>query len=99
LRELIEGAGYPTLRPTLTDRLLADYIADHPDIITQWSMYSDDKRTTDGWYFVHEVDSWIVGRLGLRGKRAVEHRYNSAAEACARFVLAELDFWTALQSS
>ena len=99
LHELIDTSGYRHLRPSLSEGLIADYLAEHPELVAQWSMYSDDKRTSGGWYFLHEADSWVVGRLGPAGNRSDELHFDSASEACARFILLELDFWMNLQRS
>lgn len=58
-------------------------------------MYSDDKRTSGGWYFLRRGHRWIVGRLESQ-PRPDEREYDSQFEACAHFILLELDFWTGL---
>jgi hypothetical protein len=99
LRELLDATGYRLLRPGLTVGVLTEYLTDHPEVVTQWSRYSDDKRTSGGWYFLESGTSWSVGRLGPHAARTDDHHYASPPEACANFILQELDFWVNLQTS
>ena len=98
LRELLEATEYRQLRADLTEPAIADYLASHPDVASEWSMYSDDKRTSGGWYFVHRDHRWIVGRVESE-PRHDEREYESRLEACAHFILLELDFWASLSES
>ena len=96
LRELLAASGYRGLRPSLTETGIAEYLGHHPELVTQWSMYSENKRTTGGWYFTQSGYVWIVGRLGSRGARSDERTHDSRPEAGAQFILLELDFWSSL---
>lgn len=93
LRDLLEASDYARHRPSLTVATLAEYLADRPEVVTQWSMYSDDKRTSGGWYFLGRGQVWTVGRLGPNAVPTDERHYGSAVDACAEFILLELDFW------
>ncbi|HSQ32230.1 MAG TPA: hypothetical protein VLN49_20385, partial [Gemmatimonadaceae bacterium] len=72
---------------------LAEYLRAHPSTIDTWLRYSADKRTSSGWYFVHE-SAWFVGYVGSsdtldRGVAA--ESFDDPATACAMFILRELD--------
>jgi len=96
LRELLMASNYRQLRPDISAEILCGYLADHPEVVTQWSMYSEDKRTSGGWYFLNYGRAGTVGRLGPRATRIDERHYGSAVEACAHYILEELDFWAGL---
>jgi hypothetical protein len=96
LRELLKASDYRRLRPDITEAAVAEYLADHPEVVTQWSMYSDDKRTRGGWYFLDDGNLWAVGRVGPKGARTDERKCRSPSDACAHFVLLELDFLASL---
>jgi hypothetical protein len=91
LRDLLKASDYARHRSSLTVATLAEYLVDRPEVVTQWSMYSDDKRTSGGWYFLERGQGWTIGRLGPNAVPTDERHYDSAAEACAEFILLELD--------
>jgi hypothetical protein len=99
LSEVVADSGYLDLRANLTDAILADYLEEHPEVVKQWALYSGNKRTNGGWYFLCDPDAWIVGRLGPDMRRTDESQYPSAGDACACFILAELDSWVSLGGS
>ena len=90
LRTGISDSGYPKVRPGLTDEVLVHYLRSRPELVTHWLRYSGSKRTTSGWHLLDDGDHWTVTRLLPR--RSGEH-YGSLRQACAHFILAELDFW------
>jgi len=93
LRDLLNASDYARHRSSLTVASLAEYLVDRPEVVTQWSMYSDDKRTSGGWYFLERGQEWTVGRLAPNAVPTDERHCGSVVEACADFILLELDFW------
>jgi hypothetical protein len=90
LADVVAETGYRDLRPTLTRQGISDYLARHPGLGLGWLRYSEDKRTPGGWYLLHPSREWIVGRLdGPEQER--ELRFRSGPEACAEFIVRELD--------
>lgn len=90
LRNAVSATGYRELRPLLTRDAIAGFLSRHPGLVREWLRYSEDKRTSGGWYLLHPTSGWIVGRLaGPEEER--ELRFGSGAEACAEFILRELD--------
>ena len=86
---LVES-GYREVRRELSRAELADYLARHPSRIRDWVRYSEEKQTSGGWYLLHPTAEWIVGRLaGPEEER--ELRFRAGPEACAEFILRELD--------
>jgi hypothetical protein len=90
LRDLVAETGYRDLRPTLTGKEIAAYLARHPGLVLKWLRYSEDKRTSGGWYLLHPSTGWVVGRLTGPDKER-ELRFATGPEACAEFILRELD--------
>ena len=91
LRASLAASEYRRLRSALDVDILVEYLRAHPEVVVEWLMYSDDKRTPGGSYFLERRGLWSVGQLD-----ANERTYPSAAEACAHFILEELDFWSAV---
>jgi hypothetical protein len=90
LRDLVAETGYRDLRPTLSREEIAGYLAKHPGLVLEWLRYSEDKRTSGGWYLLHPSTGWLVGRLAGPDEER-EFRFGSGPEACAEFILRELD--------
>jgi hypothetical protein len=90
LRDLVAAVGYEEVRPALTRQDLTEHLARHPGLVLEWLRYSEDKRTSGGWYLLHPSTGWLVGRLaGPEQER--ELRFGTGPEACAEFILRELD--------
>jgi hypothetical protein len=62
----------------------------HPNIEDDWIAYSEDKRTSGGWYV---TESCEVGRVT---DPASISRFASFPEVVAEFVIRELDYWSGL---
>jgi hypothetical protein len=60
----------------------------HRDFVEEWLAYSEDKRTSGGWYLTRSGE---IGELGDPDSRV---RFGSLEEAVAEYVVRELDFWT-----
>jgi hypothetical protein len=70
--------------------MLAEAVRAHPELVDQWLLYSDDKRTSGGWGFNKLATQWSVDG----GQPRVSDRFSTGAAGCAAFVLRELDFWS-----
>jgi hypothetical protein len=88
--QLLDERRYRQLRAGITVADVLNYLIHHPEVVEEWWLYSGDKRTAGGWYFDKDGDEWIVGTLWWDD--VLPRHFGTAAEACARFVLNELDF-------
>jgi hypothetical protein len=86
----VDESGYREARPMLTREDLSAHLARHPKLVLDWLRYSEDKRTSGGWYLIHPASGWVVGRLG-GSEQEREIRFGSGPDACAEFILRELD--------
>ena len=80
---------YSALRATIEPTDLVPLIQADETLCEEWLAYSQDKRTSGGWYL---LEDYSVGRLNPKAEVAPE-RYQSREEGVANFVLRELDFW------
>jgi hypothetical protein len=78
------------LRPYFTESDLLRHLKEHPALIEEWLLYSDDKRTDGGWYLSRD------GTIGQVSRPGEEIRFPSLEEAVAAYVVRELDFWEKL---
>lgn len=90
---LIKQSNYSRSSPEITEEAIREALADQPDLVDDWLKWSEDKRTSTGWYFTKQTDgAYIVGHI-LKGKDEPERsRYlHDPIAACACFVKLEVD--------
>ena len=90
LRNALSRAGYVEARKHFDSQDLIPLIRTHQEFIEQWLMYSEDKRTTSGWYL---RDTGEVGRVDEPNDPL---RFGSIEKAVAEYVVRELDYWAAV---
>jgi len=91
LHEALERTNYIELRKTFGQDDLIEIIRKHPVLVSDWFAYSEDKRTSGGWYLKKPSE---IGQVGNPDSRK---SFDSFEEAVAQYVLKELDFWAAVQ--
>ena len=87
MREALARAAYSSHRGSLNVEDLLAVIKVDPRYVDQWCAYSEDKRTSTGWYLLREGE---VGEIGVSASIAC---FESIEEATAIYVLRELDYW------
>lgn len=90
LRDALIQTKYAELRPNFGPKELMPLIQGNPSLTEEWIAYSEDKRTSGGWYLTQGGE---IGRVGIPESRT---QFGSIEEAVAEFVVRELDYWTAL---
>lgn len=89
LREALKHSDYARLRPEFDSSDLVPLLRANPDLMNDWIMYGEDKRSSCG-YWVSE-DTFEVGSLQAPDGTL---RLKSLDEAIAEFVVRELDYWS-----
>jgi hypothetical protein len=87
VRDALKRTGYVGYRPMFKASDLLSLIAADPALVEDWLAYSEDKRTSGGWYVLR------TGEIGQVSNPASRITYSSIEEAIAEFVLRELDYW------
>jgi len=62
----------------------------NPVFIKSWLLYSEDKRSSSGWYIKENLNHWIIGYLD-NGVIENEKVFESKYEACAEFIISEIN--------
>ena len=88
VHEVVRASGYPDFRGRFAARELADYLRAHPEVIESWVAYSQDKRTSEGWYL---RPPYSIGRVTRAPPPMREVQHVDLGAACAAFIIAELD--------
>jgi len=87
-RSAVRASGYASIRDQVTPADVARHLEQNPAYIDAWELYSLDKRTSGGWYFVREESGWRVGSVSISYP---DEYFESVAEACSQFVLREVE--------
>lgn len=87
---LLKETGYFEMHDQVSDDSIQKMLNHHPDCIDEWIIYSQNKRTSSGWYFKQEgKDSYIVGYFGGTDSENVQLRFADRIAACAAFIKRE----------
>jgi hypothetical protein len=90
--ELLRQTGYFQLCDEVSEADIRETLVQHPECVDEWISYSQDKRTSSGWYIKQE-DSTIykVGCFLPKGGKSIETSYVNRTDACAAFIKHELE--------
>ncbi len=94
LRDALSRVKYSAFRSQLEPGVILAALKQNEALVDQWVMYSEDKRTSDGWYIL--TDKREIGRVGDPDSVICFARLD---EAVAEYVLRELDFWAGLRGA
>jgi hypothetical protein len=87
LRDALRLTRYRELREGFQESDLLPLLKAHPAVVEEWLAYSEDKRTSGGWYVLRD------GQMGQVDAPAALTQFPSIEEAVAAYVVRELDFW------
>lgn len=83
---------YLSLRKEFCSKDLVPLIQSRKDFINEWIIYSEDKRTSGGYYI---MEDGVIGQVD----EPETMRFGSIEEAVAEYIVKELDFWAAVGKS
>lgn len=90
LTQLLKEFNISRDHPTITSEEIKEYLKGNTDLIESWLLYSMNKRTSEGWYFIkNNTTTYMVGYL-LKDSSNKELEYSDPAQACAVFIYNEL---------
>ncbi len=85
LREALRQTRYRELRAGFQESDLLALVKANPSVVEEWLAYSEDKRTSGGWYVLRD------GQVGQVDVPAALIQFPSLEEAIAGYVVRELD--------
>ncbi len=59
--QLIAESGINANPASLTVASILAYVTAYPELVEQWLRWSENKRVSSGWYFVHRSGGYVVG--------------------------------------
>ncbi len=89
---LLKETGYFEIHDQISVENIRDALTRYPECVDDWMLYSEDKRSSSGWYFKQVGDEkYIVGCL--KGNKSYDSHgeYNNRLDACAFFIKHEID--------
>jgi hypothetical protein len=85
--QLVQESGFFENPSALLQSEVESYLREHSDLVHDWLIWSADKRTDRGWYFLEEAGHFVVGYYPLGDQIT----FSDPVKACAEFVIRELD--------
>lgn len=84
-------SGYFSSAEEITNDHIAEILEDHSHFINDWFCWSDDKRTSSGWFFQNSLpDKYVVG-FSPWNETKPEVVFTDKYLACATFIKNELE--------
>lgn len=88
---LLKEMGYFEIYDQINEADILDRLIKNPEYINQWLNWSEDKRSSSGWYFKkNENDNYIVGYFSIKEDHKIME-YSNIKEACASFIKREIE--------
>lgn len=88
---ILEQSGYFDRHADVTPDMLAAILGSDPSLVDEWLAFSENKRTSSGWYFRQGATGFTVGFVGDAGNKVDESNYTDPIEACAKFIKGEVE--------
>ena len=86
---LLQESKFADFHSDITKPDIKDYLSRHKNLIDNWDIWSEDKRTW-GYYLSISPDKYFVGSLDKDGKENFSKSFATAEDACAEFILKEV---------
>lgn len=80
---LLKATQFEIFQQEITTNDITQYLQNHLELIETWEEYSDNKRTSDGYYYRSNV-------YGAIAPIKFEKSFPSKTEACAEYILKEI---------
>lgn len=89
---LLKETGYFEIFNKVTEGDIYNALNQHPSLVNEWMIWSENKQTSSGWYFMKEdnKDQHVVNYLPpKRGHEKLE--FLDVKKACAAFIKREIE--------
>jgi len=86
LRQALHQTDYRNIRKQFSPQDLIPLIQSHRAFINDWIMYSEDKRTSGGYYI---TETGVIGQIDKPDTVS----FSRIEDAIAEYIVKELDYW------
>lgn len=92
IHELLSESGYASCFEEILVENIRKALVEQPQRIDEWAQYSEDKRSSSGWYFRTESEgTHVVGYYPDNGEKNTRSSFEDRATACATFIKHEIE--------
>lgn len=84
--QLLRDSGITQTPSALTPEAVLDALRKDPTLVKHWLLHSENKRTSEGFYFLQEED----GRYAVGDVNGERFHFDDALVACATFIIGEM---------
>jgi hypothetical protein len=89
---LLEVTGYFGLHEQVSEADIRAALVRWPECVQEWFQYSEDKRTSSGWYLTeNDGQCYETGYVVEAHTRTKRVQHDNAIDACAVFIKHELE--------
>ena len=88
---LLKETGYFELYNQVNESNIYECLILYPDCVTQWLEWSENKRSSSGWYFKKDTETKYVVGYFPDTKNLTPILYSDKFEACSIFILREIE--------
>ena len=90
---LLEVTGYFGLHEQVSEVDIRAFLVRCPECVQEWFQYSEDKRTSRGWYLTeNDEECYETGFIADAHTRTNRVQHDNAIDACAVFIKHELEY-------
>ncbi len=89
--DLLKESGYLEIYKELSENLLSEVLKSNPENFQAWLNWSEDKRTSEGWFLRTDGKTFEVGQINGENYENLIN-FEDKFEACSSFIIKELDF-------
>lgn len=88
--DLLKETGYFEMHDQVSEESIHEPLAQQPECVDEWINYSEDKRSSTGWYLKQEGGgTYVVGYFAGKNGEHSKFRYANRIAACAAFIKCE----------
>jgi hypothetical protein len=88
---LLQETGYFGAHDKVNEYAIREILSEHIEYAKQWLEWSENKRSSSGWYFMqNEQRKYVVGHYPEQ-ENFKENEYSEIKEACAAFIKREIE--------
>lgn len=92
ISDLLKETGYYEMNQQITEEIIHTELIKQPQSVCEWLTYSEDKRSSTGWYLKQDgINSFTLGFIGGGRGEYTQQKYVDQIAACAAFIKREAE--------
>lgn len=88
---LLKETGYFDVYNKITTEMIEKRLVNYQESIEEWLLYSENKRSSSGYYLTQEDSYYVVGYIDIKIKKNDKKKYKNKIEACSVFIKNEIE--------